>query len=416
MRVAYFSPLPPDTSGIADYSALLLPALERLVEVEVVRPGRTRPLAGTDVALYHVGNDPDAHGWIVDALRRRPGVVVLHDFVIHHLVAGLTIGRKDGHAYLAAMEREAGVPGRLLGWGVIEGRVPPLWEVRPQEFPLAGEVLDLATGAIVHSRYVEARVREHGYDGPLWRIPHPAWPVGEVEPAAVSGGPLIGCFGHLNESKRIPQLLRAFAELRRTHPGARLLLVGAETPGFSIREELTEGVIREPYVEEARLWSLMAACDAIALLRSPTMGETSGSAIRALSLGKPLVVSDLGWFAELPDAVALKVAPGGDDEVPALAAALARLAENAAFREQTAAAAVAAAREQSFAAVAAEHDELYTRLARRRRPPREAEPLRDREWILCDLHMHTSWSHDCAVAPADLVEHAEAEGLGAIAV
>ena len=73
MRVAYFSPLPPSTSGIADYSALLVPALERLVDVEVVRPGRTRPVAGADVALYHVGNDPDAHAWIVDALRRRPG-------------------------------------------------------------------------------------------------------------------------------------------------------------------------------------------------------------------------------------------------------------------------------------------------------------------------------------------------------
>ncbi|HET7571940.1 MAG TPA: glycosyltransferase family 4 protein [Gaiellaceae bacterium] len=326
MKVAYFSPLPPDTSGIADYSALLLPALERHVEVEVVRPGRTRPVADADVALYHVGNNPDAHGWIVDALVRRPGVVVLHDFVVHHLVAGMTIGRKDGHAYLAAMEREAGVPGRLLGWGVLEGRVPPLWEVRPAEFPLAGTVLDRATGLVVHSHHVEVRAREHGYEGPLWRIPHPAWPAPAVEPAALAGAPLIGCFGHLNESKRIPQLLRAFAELRRTHPGARLLLVGSEAPGFSIRHELAEGVTREPYVEEARLWALMQACDACVLLRWPTMGETSGSAIRTLSLGKPLVVSDVGWFAELPDEVALKVPPGGDEEVGALTAALERLA------------------------------------------------------------------------------------------
>ena len=184
----------------------------------MVRPGRTRPVGGVDVSLYHIGNNPDAHGWIVDALRRQPGVVVLHDWVIHHLVAGLTIGRKDGHAYLAAMEREAGVPGRLLGYGVLEGRVPPLWEVRPEEFPLAGEVLDRATGLIVHSHYVEERARDHGYDGPLWRIPHPAWPAPDVEPAAVDGAPLIGCFGHINESKRIPQLLRAFAELRRRIP------------------------------------------------------------------------------------------------------------------------------------------------------------------------------------------------------
>ena len=332
MKVAYFSPLPPSTSGIADYSALLLPALERLIDVEVVRPGRTRPVAGADVALYHVGNDPDAHAWIVDALRRRSGVVVLHDFVIHHLVAGMTVGRNDGHAYLAAMERDAGVAGRMLGWGVLEGRVPPLWEVRPTEFPLAGEVLDRATGVIVHSRYVEARVREHGYEGPLWRIPHPAWRPPPIEPAQLDGAPLFGCFGHLNESKRIPQLLAAFAELRETHPGARLLLVGADAPGFDLAGRLerlglhTEGVLREPYVEEERLWALLGACDAVVLLRSPTMGETSGSAIRALSLGKPLVVNDLGWFAELPNELALKV-PAGDGETEALVRAFERLAD-----------------------------------------------------------------------------------------
>jgi glycosyltransferase involved in cell wall biosynthesis len=333
VKVAYFSPLPPSTSGIADYSALLIPALESRIEVEVVRPGRTRPVADADVSLYHVGNDPDAHAWIVDALRRRPGVVVLHDFVIHHLVAGMTIGRNDGHAYLAAMEREAGVAGRMLGWGVLEGRVPPLWEVRPTEFPMAGEVLDRATGVIVHSRYVETHVREHGYEGPLWHIPHPAWPAPAVERASIDGAPLFGCFGHLNENKRIPQLLRAFAQLRDTHPGARLLLVGAEAPGFDLAGRLErlglddDGVIREPYVEEERLWSLMAACDVIVLLRSPTMGETSGSAIRALALGKPLVVNDLGWFAELPDDVALKVPAGGDDEVEELTGALRALSQ-----------------------------------------------------------------------------------------
>src|SRR3954454_377858 len=72
VMAAYYSPLPPQRSGIADYSALLLPALERRIEVEVVRRGRTRP-AATDVSLYHVGNDPDAHAWIVEALHRHAG-------------------------------------------------------------------------------------------------------------------------------------------------------------------------------------------------------------------------------------------------------------------------------------------------------------------------------------------------------
>jgi glycosyltransferase involved in cell wall biosynthesis len=326
VRVAYYSPLPPERSGIADYSALLLPALEQLVEVVVVRRGRTRPVAA-DVALYHVGNDPEAHGWIVDALRRRPGVVVLHDFVLHHLVAGLTIGRKDGHGYLAAMERDAGIPGRLLAHGVLDGRVSPPWETRPDEFPLAGEVLANATGLIVHSHYVEERALEAGYHGPIWRIEHPAWPSVEVQPEQIEGRPLFGCFGHLNASKRIPQLVEAFDVVRKRHPNAKLLLVGPASPGFDASRLEAEGIERIGYVEEEQLWSLMAACDACISLRSPTMGETSGSAIRALSLGRPLVVSDLGWFSELPDDVALKV-PVDEDEIPALATALELLASS----------------------------------------------------------------------------------------
>jgi len=324
LRVAYYSPLPPERSGIADYSALLLPALEQLVDVDVVRHGRTRPVAA-DVALYHIGNDPDAHGWIVDALRRRPGVVVLHDFVLHHLVAGLTLGRKDSPAYLAAMERDSGVAGRLIAHGVLEGRVVPPWETRPDEFPLTREVLDVATGLIVHSHHVEDMVRDAGYGGPVWRIAHPAWPMDEVEPTKLDGRPVFGCFGHLNASKRLPQLVEGFERVRRRYPEARLLLVGPASPGFDATRLAVEGVDRIDYVPEDRLWSLMAACDACISLRWPTMGETSGSVVRALVLGRPLVVSDVGWFAELPDAVALKV-PIDEREPDALAESLELLA------------------------------------------------------------------------------------------
>jgi glycosyltransferase involved in cell wall biosynthesis len=325
MRVAYYSPLPPSRSGIADYSALLLPALEERLDVVVARPGRFRREPRADVALYHVGNDAEAHGWIVEALRRRPGVVVLHEFVLHHLVVGLTFARGDSAGYLAAMEREAGLVGRLLAYAVLDNKLPPLWETRPEDFPLAGEVLDRATGLIVHSRYVETRARESGFRGPIKRVPHPAWPVPAVSPASVEGGPVFGCFGHLNESKRVPELLKAFEDVREHRPEARLLLVGRASSRLQ-RLELPEGVLREEYVPEDRLWALMAACDAIVGLRSPTMGETSGSAIRALGLGKPLVVSDVGWFSELPDQAVLKV-PVDEREQGSLTAALEALTD-----------------------------------------------------------------------------------------
>src|SRR5439155_4690411 len=178
VKVAYYSPLPPSRSGIADYSMLLLPALRERVDVVVAQRGRRAPDA--DVALYHLGNEPDAHDWIVDALRKRPGVVVMHEYVLHHLVAGVTIGRGDGRGYLDAMERELGVAGRLLGLGVLDNLLPLLWETQPERFPLAGVFLDRATGLITHSSYVAGRARSAGYAGRIWRVPHPVWPLGEI--------------------------------------------------------------------------------------------------------------------------------------------------------------------------------------------------------------------------------------------
>ena len=72
----------------------------------------------------------------------------------------------------------------------------------------------------------------------------------------------------------------------------------------------------------------------------------------------------------------------------------------------------------SFDHVASDLEHAYAEARGRRRAARrhETEPLADREWIVTDLHMHTRWSHDCSIEPAALVDHAESEGLGAIAV
>jgi hypothetical protein len=120
---------------------------------------------------------------------------------------------------------------------------------------------------------------------------------------------------------------------------------------------------------------------------------------------------------EAAAAGAAVVDPPGLTEQPELAAAaVARLAEDDVYRASEQEAARAWAEPQSFATVARELDAVYRDLARRRRPQRDGEPLADREWMLVDLHMHTNWSNDCQITVAELLEHAEAIGLGAIAV
>ena len=343
MRIAYFSPLPPERSGIADYSALLIPALRERIDVHIVRRGARRVPRGVDLAVYHIGNNPEAHGWIAEALRLQPGLVVLHEFVLHHLVAGLTLGRGDRSGYLDAMEQEGGIVGRSLGHAVIDGLLPPLWEVRPQDFPLASAVIARARGLVVHSRYVEERARAVGYPGPIWRIPHPVWappPVAPDPTVARTDSLVVGCIGNLNASKRIPQVLAAFAALRERLADVRLVLAGAVARDVELEYRLArhglrrdEDVLVLGHVEDSRLWPLFAACDICVNLRWPTMGETSGSALRALALGRPLVVSDVGWFSELPDAVVAKV-PVDEHEADVLARVLGLLADDARLREQ----------------------------------------------------------------------------------
>ena len=110
--------------------------------------------------------------------------------------------------------------------------------------------------------------------------------------------------------------------------------------------------------------------------------------------------------------------PPGVLEQPELAAAaIARLAENEPLRRQQAQEGGALAESQSFAAVAAELDAIYGSLSGRRRARRrDSDPFAGRAWILADLHMHTHWSHDCSIEVDELLDHAEDEGLGAIAI
>jgi predicted metal-dependent phosphoesterase TrpH/glycosyltransferase involved in cell wall biosynthesis len=153
-------------------------------------------------------------------------------------------------------------------------------------------------------------------------------------------------------------------------------------------------------------------------MRTARVGETRGPLLAEAAVFVPAIDGLRRVRLEAAASGCAIASPPGAREQPELfGAEAARLAENTAYRERKAERACAEADGQTFAAVAQQLEELYRSLQRRRQAPRrEREPLRDRPWLLADLHMHTNWSHDCAVDPADLIMYAEANGLGAIAV
>jgi predicted metal-dependent phosphoesterase TrpH len=153
-------------------------------------------------------------------------------------------------------------------------------------------------------------------------------------------------------------------------------------------------------------------------VRTARDSESRAALLREAAVFVPAFDGVRRVTVEAQAAGAAVAAPAGRELQPELAAAeAARLMEDEAFRARRADEGVAAAREQSFTALADRVEEIYGALARRRRgPAARPAPLEDRDFIVADLHMHTSWSHDCSTDVDELLDHAEAEGLGAIAI
>lgn len=321
MRVAFFSPMPPSKSGIADYSQALVEPLSRLVNVTVFSgcEGAFDP-SRFDVALYQIGNNP-YHAFAYETALRHPGVVVMHEANLHHLVAEQTIRRNDWDGYVRECEFDGGAPALAYAKRVRALEVGPDYE----GVPMLKRLLGVSRAAIVHSRYVEDAVRAEGFAGPVARIPHGAW-----IPNADRNGwrqrlgldeltPLVGIFGFLKPYKRIAESLRAFRRLVRLVPQARMILVGEAHPDLPVNDlihslGLSANVRVVGFAPIEDFAGYMGACDIVLNLRFPTVGESSGSMLRALGMGKAVLVSEVGAFQEFPDDVCLKVPVGAGEE------------------------------------------------------------------------------------------------------
>lgn len=321
MRLAFFSPLPPSASGIADYSEALLEPLRGIVDVEVfASPGHAFYPGRFDVALYQLGNNPH-HDFVYETALRHPGVVVMHESNLHHLVAHITIKSGDWDRYIREAEYNGGAAAVAHAERVRALQAGPDYE----GLPMTRRVLEAAKALIVHSRFMVTEMRKAGFHGPIAHIPHGAWtPV--VDRCAYRDRlgvdettPLIGIFGHLKPYKRIAESLRAFRRLLRVEPRAKMILAGAAHPDFAA-DSLIRALDLAPHVRmlgftPAEDFSgYIAASDIVLNLRYPTVGETSGSLLRALGLGRAVIVSDVGAFAELPEDVCLKAPVGGPEE------------------------------------------------------------------------------------------------------
>jgi glycosyltransferase involved in cell wall biosynthesis/SAM-dependent methyltransferase len=306
--------MPPSKSGIADYSEALAGEMATRVHLSIFDGAAEKwNPSSYDVAVYHIGNNP-WHGFAYETALRNPGVVVMHEANLHHLIADITIRRGDWDAYLAEAELNGGASALEYARRVRKLEVGPDYE----GVPMTRRLLESARGLIVHSDFVARQMRAQGFAGPIATIPHGAWiPQTDRNGTRRSLGldetsPLIGAFGYLKPYKRIAESLRALRRLVKIDPRVRMILVGEPHPEFALEElirtlGLSAHVRVLGFTPIEKFVEYIGACDIVLNLRYPTVGETSGSLQRALGLGKAVIVSDVGAFAELPDEICMKV-------------------------------------------------------------------------------------------------------------
>jgi len=349
-RLAYISPLPPERSGIADYSADLLPELARYYDVEVIleQASMTEPWVAAnfrqrsaawfdanadqyDRILYHFGNSA-FHQHMFALLERHPGVVVLHDFFmsgITHYAAGAS---PYPNAYARALYLSHGyhamLDERRLGL-----------EASIYQYPCNRAVLDHAAGMIVHSHHSK-QLAEHWYGAGSaadWAmIPLLRMLPGEIDKASArrklgipEGQFLVCSFGMLALTKCNDKIVEAWlnSELG-SDPQAKLVFVG-ENDVLQFGKDLEARIHGHASIEitgfaTQEMYRLyLAAADAAVQLRTRSRGETSATVLDCLAFRLPTVINAHGSAAEVPDEVALKL-PDQFSEAQ-LASALLRL-------------------------------------------------------------------------------------------
>lgn len=351
MRLNWFSPLPPERSGIAEFTATLAPLIRDRAQARFI--SERRDLAGTgafpgaesiedlrpadinqaDLNVYNVGNNASFHGEIWRVSSDNPGIVILHDFRLQHLFGGVFLTeRRDREGYLSLMRDTYGREGEAAANLMVTRRASP--EAVSELYPLVEVALRGAAGVVVHSD--EALQTVAGRTGlPVARLNLPyatGAPFPDPRPRGKPPRPGLNLvvFGYIGPNRRIESVLQALAGLDLPLP-VNLHLIGELWDERLLRNRAAElGLARalhlHGHLSDEALDRYLRQADLVVNLRWPSMGEASYSQLRAWHHGVPTMVTATGWYAELPRDAVIHVAP--EREVEDVAAVIRRLADD----------------------------------------------------------------------------------------
>jgi len=361
-RLAYVSPLPPERSGISDYSAELLPELIRHYDIDLIIDQTQVSLPSTlshcpvrsvgwlkanadlyDRIVYHFGNSP-FHKHMFDLLDEVPGIVVLHDFFLSGIVEHLETRGSSPGSWAAELYNAHGYRA-LRHYLQVHDK-----EFIVRSYPCNYRVLHAAEGVIVHSAYAkELAARWYGHHAAHhWRvIPHLRVPPAPEKQRAearrllgIAENQFLVCsFGHMGPLKLNHRLFDAWLASSLAGDSECLLVFVGENDGGPYGNQLNESIQKHRRGSQIRIsgWASMdtfreylAAADVGVQLRTHSRGETSGAVLDCMNYGLPTIVNANGSMAELPGESVIMLPDDFSDAE--LAAALEKLRHDPDFR------------------------------------------------------------------------------------
>lgn len=315
MHIAWFSPLPPARSGIAAYSADLVPRLASAHAIDCFAEANARDFAWMarrdpyDLVVYQLGNAP-CHDYMWGYLAAHPGLVVLHDARLHQARARSLLQQRRFDDYRREFRYDHPDAQPDFVEYAVEGLGGPIYYC----WSMLRIVVRTARLVAVHNPRVAADLGDEFPGAAIETIRLGTAPAGRDDAArartrASLGVPdeavVFAAFGKMTAEKRIGAILRAFDALARERGDVHLVLAGDATDYPALGPELASSahaarVHVSGYVADEAIGDWLAASDACLCLRWPTALETSASWVQCLSAARPTVVSDLAHLVDIP--------------------------------------------------------------------------------------------------------------------
>jgi glycosyltransferase involved in cell wall biosynthesis len=286
-------------------------------------------ISSADCCIYQIGDNYEFHEGGVAWLARAPGIVCLHDFFLGHLFCGWAQQRRD-----EANDILTQWYGKKIAADYFSASNSATFIRETQDLaPLTEWISSMATGVITHSNWGCDRVLS-ACPGPLFVVPlaYDAPGAISIENESTPNSKLkVLTIGHINSNKRIESCIEAISNNSILRKNVSYRLVGAIIPSMErkLRELATvSGVelIISNEVDDATLSEAIRNADVISCLRWPSLEAASASAIEAMLYGKATIVTDVGFYKELPDQYVLKVSV--DNEIEDLKKTLLSLQSN----------------------------------------------------------------------------------------